>query len=208
MRQTPSQALLREVTRFPGAASAGELISRTVRQKPERRERVQHPRHELAPRRIRKSYRSRGHPNTGRCRQTMYVTIFVISENACPQETDPGHDGLGLSSSDLGPSSSVLELKPNKSESLSVAARHRLHPPPSGAANSYLVHSCSAAIGLRLKTGQTEKGVTRVHDNQLSILQFGADVHAARVTCSTHLHDTAARTSARLCFKTARCKKS
>jgi hypothetical protein len=32
-----------------------------------------------------------------------------------------------------------------------------------------------------------EKGVTRAHDNQLSILQFGADVHAARVTCSTQL---------------------
>src|SRR5262245_61715599 len=31
---------------IPGAASAGELISRTVRQKPERRERVQHPRHD------------------------------------------------------------------------------------------------------------------------------------------------------------------
>ena len=158
MRQTPSQALLREVTRFPGAASAGELISRTVRQKPERRERVQHPRHDLAPRRIRKSYRSRGHPNTGRCRQTMYVTTFVISDNdACPQETDPGHDALGLSSSDLGPSSSVLELKPNKSESFSVAAHHRLHPPPSGAANSYLVHSCSAAIGLRLKSARRKR---------------------------------------------------
>jgi hypothetical protein len=38
---------------------------------------------------------TRGHPNTGRCRQTMYVTTFVISDNnACPQKTDPGHDAL------------------------------------------------------------------------------------------------------------------
>ena len=38
---------------------------------------------------------TRSHPNTGRCRQTMYVTTFVISDNnACPQETDPGHDAL------------------------------------------------------------------------------------------------------------------
>ena len=38
---------------------------------------------------------TRGYPNTGRCRQTMYVTTFVISDNnACPQKTDPGHDAL------------------------------------------------------------------------------------------------------------------
>src|SRR5262249_9711018 len=38
---------------------------------------------------------TRGHPDTGRCRQAMYVTTFVISDNnACPQETDSGHDAL------------------------------------------------------------------------------------------------------------------
>jgi hypothetical protein len=38
-----------------------------------------------------------------------------------------------------------------------------------------------------VKNRKMEKGVTRAHGNQLSILQFGADVHAARVTGSTQL---------------------
>jgi hypothetical protein len=102
MRQTPSQTPAfcgASATRghsIPGAASAGQLISRTVRQKPELRERVQHPRQRSATRRIRKPHR--------------YI-----------------------------------------------------------------------------KTARWKKGVTRAHGNQLSILQFGADVHAARVTGSTQL---------------------
>src|SRR5262245_27214701 len=38
-----------------------------------------------------------------------------------------------------------------------------------------------------VKNHKLEKGVTRAHGNQLSILQFGADVHTARVTGSTQL---------------------
>src|SRR5262245_58717923 len=95
-RQTPSQAPAfcgASATRghsIPGAASAGELISRTVRQKPERRERVQHPRHDLPLGASESRTDTRGHPNTGRCHQTMYVTTFVISDNnACPPGNRP-----------------------------------------------------------------------------------------------------------------------
>jgi len=141
MRQTPSQAPAfcgAPATRghsIPGAARAGELISRTVPPK------TRTTRTSAAPK---TTIWHSAHPQAApihaatqtQAAVAMYLTTFVISDNnACPQETDPGHDALG-SSIDLGPSSSVLELKPNKSESLSVGARHRLHPLLSGTPNS------------------------------------------------------------------------
>jgi hypothetical protein len=129
------ERLLREVTRFVARPAPVNLERSAKNQNDENECSTQG--NDLALGASASRTDTRGHPNTGRCRQTMYVTTFVISHNnACPQETDPGHDAVGLSSSDLGPSSSVLELKPNKSESLSVGARHRLHPLPSGAPNS------------------------------------------------------------------------
>jgi hypothetical protein len=130
------ERLLREVTRFLARpAPVNRFLERSAKNQNDENE-CSTQDNDLALGASASRTDTRGHPNTGRCRQTMYLTTFVISDNnACPQETDPGHDALG-SSIDLGPSSSVLELKPNKSESLSVGARHRLHPLTSGATNS------------------------------------------------------------------------
>jgi hypothetical protein len=115
-------------------------------------------------------------------------TTFVFRTiTPVPRKPDPGHDALGLSSSDLGPSSSVLELKPKQRRKL-----ERWRSSSIASAAKRCAELIVSAQLLRIdrpsvKTRQMEKGVTRAHDNQLSILQFGADVHAARVTCSTQL---------------------
>jgi hypothetical protein len=142
MRQTPSQepafcgAPATRGRSIPGAASANELISRTVRQNQNDENECSTQDNDLALGASASRTDRRGHPNTGGCRQTMYETTFVISDNkACPQETDPGHDAL-RSFHRLGTVIFSIGVKANKSESSSVGARHRLHPLTSGAPNS------------------------------------------------------------------------
>jgi hypothetical protein len=129
MRQTPSQAPAfcgASATRghsIPGAASAGQSISRTVRQKPERRERVQHPRQRSGTRRIRKPHR------------------YTRPPKHRPLSSDHVRDDLCYFR--------TITPVPRK---------------PTPVTMPWVFHRLTWVI-----------------------LQFGADVHAARVTCSTQL---------------------